>query len=180
MQTILLVILGLLVAACSQQPPRTYTASPDCISIHTISNRNTPDDIFPYVVSCVAKGEYENASLLMLVARVYGRYDMARVFDRTAHQAALLIERIYFNKDSPYSYEQAVEFDKKRTFLLKPGSSAHENMCKQIAQIGKPEYYPKYMVLHGAAGGGIDGLVPDFDANRAWAEVRKQYLNCEN
>jgi hypothetical protein len=149
------------------------------VVIHSISNRNTPDEIFPYVVTCVSKGEHETASLLLLLARAYGRYDMTRVFDRTSHQAAVLIERNYFNKDSPYTYEQAVEFDKARAYLLKPGSLAHDNMCKTIAQIGKPEYYPRYMVLHGAMGGGENGLEPNFDPNAAWSQVRKQYLNCE-
>jgi hypothetical protein len=55
-------------------------------------------------------------------------------------------------------------------------------ICTRIRQIGPPDYYPRYMVQHGIqAFTGFktpNGLVPNFDARKAWTESLTSYLHC--
>jgi len=42
--------------------------------------------------------------------------------------------------------------------------------------LGKPTYYPKYMVQNGVTRG--DGLILNYDAKALWEETRTEYLRC--
>ena len=54
--------------------------------------------------------------------------------------------------------------------------------CERIKKIGKPNYFPKYMILHGMnafTGNPYENaLVANFDQKQQWGLVVKNYLHC--
>ena len=55
-------------------------------------------------------------------------------------------------------------------------------LCAMMKTLGAPNYYPKYMILHGMnAFLGIegDGLKPNFDADREWGKILRNNLSCK-
>ena len=56
-------------------------------------------------------------------------------------------------------------------------------LCSMMKTLGAPNYYPKYMILHGMnAFLGIegDGLKPNFDADREWEKILRNDLSCKD
>jgi hypothetical protein len=75
--------------------------------------------------------------------------------------------------------KQAFDDTVKKTAGNPDGLAA---LCKEVARIGPPGYYPRYMIQHGMGAflktGGDDGLVKDFDAKAAWKNSLDTYLHC--
>src|SRR5690349_21994397 len=107
MRTFAFCALMLLASACAttpQEPSRpkvtNYEAKGNlqsfaplgCVGIADLSNRNTPADITPAVRKCIDAGDYVRAADMFAVAGVYGRFDMLRVSDTTAHQALIVLQ----------------------------------------------------------------------------------------
>jgi hypothetical protein len=51
-----------------------------------------------------------------------------------------------------------------------------KSSCAFLGKLGKPTYYPKYMVQNGLTRG--EGLILKYDANAIWEDTRFSYLKC--
>jgi hypothetical protein len=143
----------------------------DCIPISKVKNIYTPADLYKGVAKCIKRDDLDRAAALMFHILAYGRYDAARVDDKTAHQAiaALGVENLSIVEDA------------KRYKMLSIIEKNHDEYCKQEIKIGKPDYVPTYMIQHGMlAFTGKSSLAVNFDGNKVWSEeVLKAYLHCE-
>jgi tetratricopeptide (TPR) repeat protein len=151
-----------------------------CVGREKITNRYNPVDLYVAASKCIEQERYKEGNLLFTLAGVYARFDIYRVDDETVGGAnTALVLGIFGPLDQ----------NKKDAFFrtMKEGSATPEKMtilCKNIMQIGPPDYYPRYMVQHGmnAYLGKVsgDGLVKDFDAKAAWKKALDTYLHCPN
>lgn len=159
-----------------------------CVELRKVTNEHTPADIYPGIRDCIGRGDYERAAGLFALAGTYGRFDASRVVDRTAHQAigALRANILWDVVD-----EQNDSVLAAITTMLETGAEAHEKLCADIARIGRPHHYPRYMIQHGMRAilkeqgmadfaGNSDGkdIKEDFDPEAAWSEALEDYLHC--
>ena len=154
------------------------TQAPGCISLTEAKNTLTPADLYQGVSDCMQQDKYERATGLFALAGIYGRFDAKRVADKSAGQAAIvLIMNTFANtpedKKSKFQ-EQFTRITKTPELLAK--------LCSDIQKLGRPDYYPSYMILHGIGaftGNPHEGaLLKDFDAPKVWTELQKNYLHC--
>lgn len=149
-----------------------------CASPAQLDDTHTPADLYRGLAACVEEQQYERGVLLFALAGTYGRYDILRVADETAHQAVLVLRMNHF--------DPLRESDRQRfSETLKRKLSDPEDLgrlCDEIRRIGAPTYFPGYMVQHGMAAFGGDleneGLVEGFDAEAAWNDSLSSYLHC--
>ena len=146
-----------------------------CTNINGLRNRTTPADIFIGLKDCLDKGDYENAGQLYLAALVYGRYDIKRVEDKSSHQAISVLRLKYLGglgKDKIQKLQLA----------LKKSIKNMSAICTSLKRLGKPNYYPRYMIQHGMGAflgnKSKDGIVANFNSNKAWQDVLVQYAKC--
>jgi hypothetical protein len=149
-----------------------------CIPLSEVENRFTPADLYPGVAACMEQGNVENGAALMFLAGIYSQFDMNRITDSTARQAAdaLIIRAIVplpdETKDPVYQEVHRV--------LQDPQALAA--MCASISEVGPPDYHPRYMIQHGMKAANIydtdPDLVEDFDATAIWTSLMSLYLHC--
>lgn len=153
-----------------------------CVEITELTDQNTPADIYPGIGKCIAAGDYDRAAKLFAVGGVYGRFDMQRVRDETAHQAIRVLQQNVlgsFSADQGAKLRDVLNHNSK----FSQGSAEHAAMCASLKSLGPPDYYPTYMVKHGIKGlsGGMPGgdLEKDFDAAKAWSASLDTYVHCK-
>ena len=59
----------------------------------------------------------------------------------------------------------------------------HSGFCSNVSKIGSPNYFPKYMIMHGMNASvnskpDEKALVPNFDAQGTWTMLQSKYLQC--
>jgi hypothetical protein len=136
--------------------------------VKDITNKNNPVDIFELVRAKVKHKKYDEAAVAGLIAYAYGIYDTHRVEDETAHQAVLvLLDRAI----GDLSENQKKKFLEATNLLMED----KERVLGILNKVGRPDYYPRYMVQHGmgafVGNKHKDGLVPDFDPEKAWKDT---------
>ncbi|WP_340676497.1 hypothetical protein [Paraperlucidibaca sp.] len=187
----LIIIFGIMLSACAQTPqPQPKVVNYEtkgnlesnfplgCVGLEQVDNRHTPADIYPAVTRCITSGDYNKASQLYGLAGVYGRFDMLRVRDSTAHQAVLVLQS---NNFGSLSDEQREAFKTSTLDRLAQGSKQLSDLCSKIKSIGPPNYHPRYMIQHGmgAFGGSSgSGIKSDFDPVQSWKDSLSGYLHC--
>jgi hypothetical protein len=144
-----------------------------CVNFEEVSNTNTPADIYPGVVRCILDGQYDQASQLYALAGVYGRFDILRVVDPTAHQAVQALQAKNF---SSLSDDQRNSFKSAISTQLQDGSSQFYKLCAKIDSLGPPNYHPAYMIQHGMGGG--SGIKSNFNSSQSWKDSLNGYLHC--
>lgn len=150
-----------------------------CVTLDKLDNTYTPADLYPGMAKCLEMSEYKKAAYLFAIAGVFGRFDVYRVSDRTAHQATrvLLIQTF-----GTLSMEKKQAFRKVLHGMFNKGSASLKSTCAQIDKIGHPTYYPAYMIQHGmnafTGNAKQDALVKDFDAKQAWRKALESYMHC--
>jgi len=149
-----------------------------CVSLAKANRDWTPADLYPAVGTCVTQGHYRRAVGLFALAGVYGRVDVARVSDVSAHDATTVLLRETFGKLSAQErsrFQQSV-----RQLIERPARL--RSMCAAIRRVGPPQYVPTYMIQHGMGAFVGEktkgGLVPHFDMSREWPQAMQQYLHC--
>jgi len=154
------------------------TQAISCIPLAEVKRKFTPPDLYKGVADCLAKNEYESAAKLFALAGIYARFDAERVTDKTAGQArTVLIMNTFSNmpEDRKNKLNASLSRITKTPALL-------GDLCKEVAQVGMPDYYPNYMILHGIkafSGNPHDGaLVANFDAMGTWKGLLSAYLHC--
>lgn len=149
-----------------------------CVPLAQVKNVDTPADIFKGVRQCVEQGKYDDAVDLFAIAGAYSKFDAERVTDKTAGQAkSALITETFANvpEDNTSQFSEVQQFRMTNPETLK-------TICSSVKQIGQPNYYPEYMILHGMkafTGNPYENaLEKDFDAQKAWGKVLSEYLSC--
>ena len=146
-----------------------------CIDVKDAKPIYNPVDLFKASKACITAHRYDEALRLYALGGAYGRYDMRRVADSTAHQAVTVARMEIFGDVSD---TDAQKF-KASTALDNPAAKAA--FCADVSRIGPPNYFPRYMIQHGMGaffGAAKDGLVANFDAKSAWNEALSAYLHC--
>lgn len=148
-----------------------------CIDLAQVKNVYSPADLFKGSAACFQSGDGGRGVSLFWVAMAYGRYDIARVADMTAHQG---IEMLKMSTFEPFSDEdKALISEGLEAMVNSPGEWS--GFCTKLRALGPPAYHPDYMIQHGmrGSGEGDNGLVADFDSAAVWRTVDK-YMRCSS
>ena len=169
--------LALLLSGCaSDQEKRTQIL--ECADASNLRNTYTPSDLYGGMVDCVEQNNYSSAVYFFALAGTYSYYDTLRVSDNSAHQAHkdLLQKSLEIIGETR---KQALWEELKNTLANPDRLPA---ICKEIARIGAPRYYPRYMIQLGmdavTNGNYNEGLIDDFDSHAAWHKSMRNYLHC--
>jgi hypothetical protein len=153
-----------------------------CIGIDAAKNTYTPADLYASSAKCVMQNNNKKASELYILAGLYAKYDVMRISDQTVSGA---ISVMVMNNYGSVETKKREKFFKD--FKEFNNSPAAKTLCDKIEKIGKPNYYPKYMILHGidAMRNAMenktqddDGLKKNYDAEKNWSEATKAYSGC--
>lgn len=146
-----------------------------CVSVANASDTWTTADVFPAMRTCINRGDYPDAASLFSLATSYGRFDMMRVADRSAWNAISVLQMQYLKDMSP---AQKSAFDHAAQAMLQNRGQ----ICSELETLGPPGYVPTYMLVRGMAAftGSLKngGLVENFNAQTAWAQVLREYVHC--
>lgn len=155
------------------------TQAIDCVLLSEARNTLTPPDLHTGLSKCIGKGEFVRAARLFVLAGVYARFDAERVADRTARAGGqVLILRTF----AAFTQEQKQAFSREFDRITKDPLEL-QSTCAVIRNIGPPNYFPKYLVLHGVEAFSSpsplkNALVPDFEPSSTWARLQSTYLHC--
>jgi len=142
-----------------------------CIELSEAKNVYTPPDLYSSSAKCVLEGRDKDAAQIFFLASAYGVYDGMRVNDPTAAQARQVL---IMNNLGSIDADRKAGLQKEMDKIGARQSPEIDQLCAGIIAIGKPDYHPQYMILHGmAAFSGIkgDGLKPGYDGGKNWAQV---------
>ncbi|MCL1097636.1 hypothetical protein [Shewanella gelidii] len=148
-----------------------------CFEADSLLSSYSPADLYPAVKQCISEGKAEQAIYTYTLASAYGAFDVSRVVDKTAHDAINAIQK--HSTWALTALEQDKFQNKLRSFITTPESM--NRLCAVVEAIGKPSYYPSYMVEHGVKklpATSPDGLVQKFNGDLAWSTVMAKHLNC--
>lgn len=152
-----------------------------CIGINDAKNTYTPADLYASSAKCVMQNNNKKAIELHTLAGLYARYDVMRISDKTVSGGIRVMQ---INNYGPIEPKKIGELTKEiKKFDSSPAAKV---LCDKIKNIGKPNYYPKYLILHGldAMRSAIenkpknDGLKKNYDAEKNWSEATKAYGGC--
>ena len=150
-----------------------------CIDMAQAQNVFTPPDLHTAVAKCVAESRFTGAAQLFLLAGLYSSFDAERVADRSARGGGQVLNA---RTVAMFSMAQREKLSVATVALLQD-AGALRNLCNGVQRLGPPDYFPKYLVLHGAnaatSSAPLDNaLAPGFDADAAWVRMQQTYLRC--
>jgi len=188
MKYIILSIIFITLSGCSSNPSFIPTHSVGCVSLDKLNNSHTPVDIYPGYAECVIENNIDDSARLFMLAGAYGRYDIYRVTDRSAHQSVrvlLMMAREEVKRD--LNEETITTYTKKLKERLQGNKEFKDNLCTQIFEFGHPEYHPAYMIQHGinAAINALNmtnnsSINTDIDPDSLWKQAVTDYMRCTN
>lgn len=153
-----------------------------CIGINEAKNTYTSADLYASSAKCVVQNNNKKASELYILAGLYAKYDVMRISDKTVGGAiSAMVINTYGSVETK---KREVFFKDFKEFNNSP---AAKTLCDKIKKIGKPNYYPKYMILHGldAIRSAMenkpqnDELKKNYDAEKNWLEAINSYNGCK-
>ena len=151
-----------------------------CIDFAQVKNIYTPADLLKGAVACFHAGDSVRGVNLFWLSSAYGRYDIARVADGTAHQGLIVLRMSSFE---PFSDEDKTSISESLgAFQSSPEKWAA--FCSQLRALGAPAYHPNYMIQHGMgainpwSAEGVNGLLEDFDPEAAWQTLVDDTMKC--
>jgi len=160
-----------------------------CIGREGLVSQPTPVDLYKDASSCIDQERYDEGLFLYSVAGAYGRFDMLRVKDATAHDVAIMLPGIIFR---PLDKTKLAAFQ-ERVKQLSSSDALRGKYCLDLKSISPPQYFPAYMISHGLAATaralnvplqgsspGDNPLVSPFDAAKAWNQAVDEFLKCQN
>lgn len=141
-----------------------------CMTFNEASNTLTPPDIYLSSKDCVLKNRFEDAANLYVFGSAYTIFDIARVADNTVSGARTMMQMKAY-KDMPEEM-----LDKLNAYIKDIHSENKEQQfCKTLEKIGKPNYFPTYLILHGMKAFTGDpyqnALKVDFDSKTKWNDI---------
>jgi hypothetical protein len=144
-----------------------------------MSNRIDPLQLSDVVRSCVDRERYDRAVFYYALMGLYGRIDISRVIDKSAHQAAAVLMTSTVRN---LTAAQKSSFQASLQATLQDSAKQSE-MCSGAKRIGPPDYYPDYMIRHGMRG----FIDPDWKSNPQvkmvdiegiWRGLMATYMHC--
>jgi hypothetical protein len=174
-------------AEASSALPTNSIESQECTSLAEAPAYQTPVDLYRMVTRCAAGGQHETALIYFALAGVYGRYDTYRVADVSAHQIVGILKSAALNGLPP---ARKAEFQRIAGQAYNDGAK-HQALCERVKTLGRPKYFPVYMVNHGldtiiyalredaSSSAPPYPLVSPFDADSAWLKATSSYLQCQ-
>jgi hypothetical protein len=159
-----------------------------CIGINEAKNTYTPADLYASFEKCVSQNNNKKAIELYTIAGAYALYDVMRISDQTVAGGIEVMITNLKNNIGTKKMEKFVKYAKE--FKKTPEATI---LCDKIKNIGKPNYYPEYLISHGISAvfvnelermndmkGKIeyDGLKKNYDAEKNWTEALKAYSGC--
>jgi hypothetical protein len=152
-----------------------------CMDLSNVKNTYTPPDIYTAIRDCLAKGDYDRSAMLFPLAGVYAHFDAFRIADQTARDGGQILIMQTFATATP---DQKQAFKQALTAVMSDPKK-HADFCSDVRKIGLPNYFPKYLVMHGMNAfltphPEQNALVANFDAQGTWAQLQTQYLHCAN
>ncbi|MYM57472.1 hypothetical protein [Thalassovita mangrovi] len=154
------------------------TQNAGCIAMTSAAADLSPADLSLSIMACYRKGQDKRAAKLLALLYARGRFDAARVTDKTAHQA---IEVLVINLTNEGGPDWQGRMNTAFTPMTETGSSAHRALCRDLAKLQAPQHSPRYMIQHGIkaiTGKGPNPLVANFDAEETWSWVVNSYMRC--
>lgn len=154
------------------------TVDPGCIAVGEAAPGLSPPDLGLGVRACAKAGQWDAAVELYILMQLRAVYDIARVADKTAHQAEDVLS-MQVTESLPRGGQEKIlaAFDR----FGDTGSPRHRAFCKAVKAGGRPQHDPAWMVLHGMGavlGEGGDGLVSGFRPEAEWKAVLRDYMKC--
>ncbi len=150
-----------------------------CAELSEVSPHYSPPGLLAGARECLVAGRTEDAVRLYMLSGIYGRYDMQRVVDRSAHQVIPAMMTTTFA-----GLEQATSDAFQEAVVQRDSDApAHQRDCRTIRRIGPPAYKPTYMTAHGLGNFSGDddngqALVSDFDSAAAWEKALTGWGRC--
>jgi hypothetical protein len=150
-----------------------------CPSIQALKSQYTAADLYSATRKCLDQNQFDMAAPLFMVAGAYGRFDSARITDKTVSGG---ISILIMNTADRLTDEQKKGFQ-TAVMSLHDDPRKQAAFCTQIAKLGPPDYIPTYLTSHGLGvtdGRQSDqnGLAVDFDRNGIWAAMLSEGLLC--
>lgn len=142
-----------------------------CLSMENVNHSMTPVQLSSYGYYCLAENKYEDASKLLLTSMAYGAYDRLRVKDTTAHQASVVLQ---MQLGSALTKEQQERLQQTLSSMIHQKST-----CEMLEKVGKPSYYPSYMINHGLNAQNPQPIVSDFESEKGWDSTLTDYIKCK-
>ncbi len=121
------------------------TQTVSCIPLAQAKNTFTPPDLYKGVMECLSKDNYEYSAKLFALAGIYARFDAERIADKSAGQAKTVL---IMNTFSNITEEKKKKFTESFNLITKTPELLRK-LCDEVKQVGIPNYYPSYMILHG-------------------------------
>ncbi len=149
----------------------------NCTSIENLTSENTFTDIASSLYFCIEEKKYSHAANLYFTLNVYGEYDKNRVENTLTHQASdtiiyYALENIMFNNKESEKFQYEISTEEKKS----------NDFCQKIEKLGKPSYYPSYMVNYDAENHSYDdannGLINNFNSENIWNEILIGMVGC--
>lgn len=154
-------------------PPRVL----GCIASSAIDSSMTPVELYASMEACARAARPADAMFLFAIAGAYGRFDTFRVADRSAHGAVTIVRQAHVDAVPPDQWQPV----QQNQLSTSGDPAALARMCGEIRRIGRPMYYPTYMIQHGMrmfTGNSEPPLVSPFDPSAAWSRALDEYLHC--
>ncbi|WP_298013464.1 hypothetical protein [uncultured Aquabacterium sp.] len=179
-QSCLLAILlsSALVTARAEERPADAQPVP-CSAGKALGSRYTPVNLYLGAVECAKQpATFEAATNMFVLAGVYGRYDILRVKDESAHQAVSVM-RMAIDGHLSHAFRQHLRH-------MAGSELGKLQLCAMVQRAGPPAYFPSYMVQHGlhSTQAALHGRAPtsplheDLDTQAAWTDAVEGYLHC--
>ena len=176
-----LLTAGLVLSADAADDTSTDPASRPvpCAAGQSLGNRYTPVNLYLGAGACAKQpATFEAATNMFVLAGVYGRYDMLRVKDESAHQAVSVM-RMAVDGHLSEAFRQHLR-------RIADSEMGTLKLCAMVQRAGPPAYFPSYMVQHGlqSTQAALKGRAPasplreDLDTRVAWADAVEGYLHC--
>lgn len=150
-----------------------------CIGLDQVKAQDTSADLFNAIFECIEAGRFDAAAALFLVATTYAAFDSRRVADSSARDGGSVQARELSAKQTQ---AQRASLGVALEAVLRPDAVA--TGCAALVKIGAPDYFPRYLVLHGigaVVNPNIDektALVANFDRDAAWIELLRTFVKC--
>jgi hypothetical protein len=145
-----------------------------CVNLGQVSPLHSPRELFPGVRDCIYREDYARAARLYGLAGLYGRIDVMRVEDPTAHEViSVLIQRNL----GGFPQEQ-LDRVQQEIARLADDKRAMDEICNEVRAIGPPVYYPAYMIDYGTDESIRQPIRPGFDLESVWADSLYEFLKC--
>jgi len=148
-----------------------------CITIDQVKNTYTPADLHLAFKQCIQEKKYVDAANLFAVGAAYANYDASRVKDKRAQNTFGAYYSYTVISLSNLSKDEDKDFFDKYLVSTKD-SPKHNKLCADLKRIGKPNYYPEYMVENGA--NNSEDLVSEYpDPERSWKMNIHNLMMCD-